>query len=293
MCSFKSIDLASKPVFDKYTKNKYYNSETSFTNIFIWKDYFDVRYAETEGYLVVVYTDPEGRYNAYMPYGNGNFKACIDFMMKYFESCGHKFRIVSASLEMSESIKDLYPEIKITENINFNDYIYTSESLINLSGKKLHSKKNHLNCFKNTYDYEYRAMTQADYDSCLSLASKLMLKNRDKDSLSYKAEYRSLENMFNNFSALEVRGGVIIVDGKIAAFSIGEKLNDNCALIHIEKADTAYSGIYAAINNEFVKNEWSGFEYINREEDMGLEGLRKAKMSYRPHHMIRKFICEL
>ena len=122
MCSFKSIDLASKPVFDKYTKNKYYNSETSFTNIFIWKDYFDVRYAETEGYLVVVYTDPEGRYDAYMPYGNGNFKACIDFMMKYFESCGHKFRIVSASLEMSESIKDLYPEIKITENINFNAF---------------------------------------------------------------------------------------------------------------------------------------------------------------------------
>lgn len=293
MLLFKNLDLESKSVFEKYTKYKYENSETSFANIFIWKDYFDVRYAEIDGYLVVLYTDTSGRYNAYMPYGSGDFEACIDTMMKYFSSCGQTFRIISASFEMTEELKRLYPDIKIRENIDFNDYVYTSESLISLSGKKLHSKRNHLNSFKNNYDYEYRKMSEADFDSCLSLASELMLKTRDRDSLSYKAELKSLENMFSHFFELEVLGGVIVIDNRIAAFSVGEKLTDNCALIHIEKADTSYSGIYAAVNNEFVKNEWSSFEYINREEDMGVEGLRKAKLSYRPHHMIRKYICEI
>ena len=126
----------------------------------------------------------------------------------------------------------------------------------------------------------------------MDLAKKLMLQKNDKDSLEYKMEERSLEVMFEYFDALELCGGVIVIDGNIAAFSIGEKLNESCALIHVEKADTSYKGIYAAINNEFVKNEWSDFEYINREEDMGIEGLRKAKLSYRPHHMVKKYICE-
>ena len=86
-------------------------------------------------------------------------------------------------------------------------------------------------------------------------------------------------------------GGVIEIDGKICAFSVGEALTDETALIHIEKADTSYSGIYAAINNEFVKNRWSGYKYINREEDMGIENLRKAKLSYHPDILLEKHVA--
>ena len=292
MLEFKKLTLDSKQVFEKYTKFKYENSETSFANIFIWKDYFDVRYTELEGYLVVLYTDTKGKVNAYMPYGEGDLKRCIDVMKEYFNTIGQKFRIISADEDMAKQLEDIYPSVTVKENIDFNDYVYTSEALINLSGKKLHSKRNHLNTFKNTYEYEYRKMTDDDFEECLVLSKKLMLKSREEDSLSFKAEFKSLENMVNNFNVLDVKGAVIVIDGKIAAFSIGEKLNENCALIHIEKADTKYNGIYAAINNEFVKNEWSQFEFINREEDMGAEGLRKAKLSYRPHHMVRKYICE-
>lgn len=292
MLLFKYLDLNSKNEFERYTKNKYENSETSFANMFVWRDYFNVKYALFGGYLIVVYTDTDGSLNAYMPYGDGELKPCIDEMIKYFDSCGQKLKIVSASFEMSEKIRRLYSNVTITENVNFNDYIYKSESLITLSGKKLHSKKNHLNYFKNNYKYEYRDIEKRDYNACIELASQLMLKTRDAESLSYKAEYRSIENTFNNFDALGLCGGVIEIDGEIAAFSVGERLTDDCAVIHIEKADTSYRGIYAAINNEFVKNRWSGVKFINREEDMGLEGLRKAKMSYRPDHMVRKFICE-
>ena len=292
MLEFKKLTLDSKSVFEKYTKFKYEASETSFANIFIWKDFFDVKYLELEDFLVVLYTDTKGKINVYMPYGEGNLKKCIDTLNEYFNTIGQEFKIISANEEMKEELQKLYPFITVKENRDFSDYVYTSEALINLSGKKLHSKRNHLNTFKNTYEYEYRKMTSDDFDECLALAKKIMLKNREEDSLSFKAEYRSLENMFNNFYALDVKGAVIVINRKIAAFSIGEKLNENCALIHIEKADTAYNGIYAAINNEFVKNEWCEFEYINREEDMGAEGLRKAKLSYRPHHMVKKYICE-
>jgi len=288
----KNIDIASKSTIEKYTKYKYNSSESSFTTIFAWKDYLNMRYAEVAGFLVIVFEDRQGNYKTYMPFGEGDLKKCIDTLCEHFRKLGRTFKIISADENMAQNLKKLYPHVKVEENLDFEDYVYTSESLINLSGKKLHSKKNHLNTFKNTYTYEYRRMTEADFPECMALAKTLMLLKNSEDSIEYKSEKRSLEIIFDNFFELELRGGVIVIADKIAAFSIGEKLNDECALIHVEKADTQYKGIYAAINNEFVKNEWSSFKYINREEDMGIEGLRKAKLSYRPDHMVRKFICE-
>lgn len=289
---FKSIEITSKPIIEKYTKNKYDASETSFTTMFAWKDYLNMQYAEVSGFLVVTFKDHLGNCKTYMPYGSGNLEECIEELCNHFEQLGQKLKIISANEEMSKSLIELYPNISITENIDFEDYVYTSESLINLSGKKLHSKKNHLNTFRNTYNYQYRRMTENDFDKCLDLGKRLMLQKNAEDTLDYKMELKSMEVIFEHFKELELCGGLITVDGKIAAFSVGEKLNDKCALIQIEKADTQYKGIYVAINNEFVKNEWSNFEFINREEDMGIEGLRKAKLSYRPHHMVKKYICE-
>lgn len=291
MLQFKNLDIDSKKEFDKYTKNLYENSESSFANMFIWSDYLNTRYAVFNGYLIVIYTAPNGRWYSYMPYGSGDIDACIFELSEYFKENGQSLTITSASPTDADKISRAFPEVRIAENVDFNDYVYTSDALIKLSGKKLHSKKNHLNRFKNTYNYTYDEMRREDFDECLSLASGLMLKNRSRNSFTYKAEYRSIEKAFEYFSDLELCGGVIKIDGRTAAFSVGERLTDECALIHIEKADTAYSGIYAAINNEFVSHSWSDVKYINREEDMGLEGLRKAKLSYRPDHMVRKFIC--
>jgi len=289
---FKNIEITSKAIIEKYTKYKYDASETSFTTMFAWKDYLNMQYAEICGFLVVTFRDGSGNYKTYMPYGDGNLKDCTQALCNHFSQFGQKLKIISANEEMAKTLKEIYPEIKVKENIDFEDYVYTSESLINLSGKKLHSKKNHLNTFKNTYNYTYRKMTENDFDECLNLGKKLMIQKNSKDSLDYKMELKSMEVIFEHFNDLELCGGLITIDDKIAAFSVGEKLNDNCALIQIEKADTQYKGIYVAINNEFVKNEWSNFEFVNREEDMGIEGLRKAKLSYRPHHMVKKYICE-
>lgn len=291
MTEFRNLELSSKKIFDAYTKNKYENSEASFANMFIWRDFYNIRYSELNGFLAVIFTDLSGKMKSYMPYGSGDLKQCTDSLADYFEKNSQKLEIVSADSDTANLLKDIYLDVSVEENTDFNDYVYLSQSLISLSGKKLHSKKNHLNKFKSTYDYLYREMEKSDFDECLNLAVNLMRKKRDENSVSFMAERQSIKNTFDNFDFLGLSGGVIEIDGKICAFSVGEALTDETALIHIEKADTSYSGIYAAINNEFVKNRWSGYKYINREEDMGIEGLRKAKMSYKPDHMVKKYIC--
>ena len=293
MLEFKKLDIDDKALFESYLKNKYENSETSFANLYIWKDYYNTVYTEYDGFLIILNTSPNGKIHCYMPYGDGDVKNVLDELMAYLKIRGQDIRITSANRQQADYICSLYPETRVRENIAFNDYVYLTESLINLSGKKLHSKRNHLNRFKSKYFYTYREMQKEDFDKCLSLAGRLMLKDRDEDSYSYTEELKSIKRAFKYFDEFDFSGGVIEIDGSLAAFSVGEALTDSCALIHIEKADTQYDGIYAAINNEFAKNRWKDYKYINREEDMGIEGLRKAKLSYRPDHMVRKYFCHL
>jgi hypothetical protein len=92
---------------------------------------------------------------------------------------------------------------------------------------------------------------------------------------------------------LGLKGGAILIDGKVEAFTLGEPLNQNTVVIHIEKANPTYEGIYPLLNQAFLENEWSGYTYINREQDLGEEGLRKSKESYFPHHMVNKYIIRL
>ena len=293
MLEFKKLDIHSRELFESYLKNKYENSETSFANLYMWKDFYNTVYTEYDGFLIILNTSPNGKVHCYMPYGDGDVKNVLSELVAYLKSINQELRITSATKEQAEYICSLYPETKIRENHSFNDYVYLTESLINLSGKKLHAKRNHLNRFKNTYNYSYREMTPDDFDECIELAKRLMLKDRSEESFSYIEELKSIKRAFKHFNTFNLSGAVIEIDGEIAAFTVGEALTDSMALIHIEKADTSYDGIYAAINNEFAKNRWSEFKYINREEDMGIEGLRKAKLSYRPDHMVRKFFCHL
>lgn len=98
-----------------------------------------------------------------------------------------------------------------------------------------------------------------------------------------------VKEAFSHYEALGVKGGAILIDGKVGAFSLGEKLNKDTFVVHIEKANPRIPGLYAAINQEFARNEGAAFSYINREQDLGDEGLRIAKQSYHPSFMIRKY----
>ena len=292
MFEFKEITFEYRELIESYTHFKKENSEMNFTNLYIWKDYYQTSFAQVEDMLVFLHHIPGGETVCSYPCGKGDATKCLKALKKYFDSLGKVIIITNANKAEAEFFLNVFPNGTVTENRDFADYIYSTEALLNLSGKKLHAKRNHLNRFKNKYpDYVYREITPDDFSRCLDFAAGTMKADDFTEEISYDAEYRSLKCLFDNFCKLELKGGLIEIDGEIAAFTIGEQYTPIGALIHAEKADVAYDGIYAAINNEFVKHAWSSTEFINREEDMGIEGLRKAKLSYRPCRFVEKYSC--
>jgi len=285
MLKFKEITIEDKEIIDSYFKKMgYQNSEACFTTMFIWKDVVNIRFTIEDGFLLLT-----GQYKnhppyAYFPTGEGDLKGVIEKLMEYFNHNGKK-RVIKPLLDSTKKmVEELFPGKFSYREIRYSsDYIYLAEDLINLKGKKYHAKKNHLNKFISTYDYEYVNI----YPDEIKKYHEFMNNILDPDSIDEKI---AMDNYFNNYSHFDNnKGAALIVNGQIAAITFGEQLNSDTAVIHIEKANTDFQGSYAAINQMFVKNEWAHLKYINREEDMGIEGLRRAKMSYRPIYILDKY----
>jgi len=160
-----------------------------------------------------------------------------------------------------------------------------------LKGKKYDGKRNHLNNLLKTHSFKYEKMNSSHFKECILLNDKWCSekKKESEEFPNIECEGMVVREAFDNFEFLELTGGVIKIDGKITAFSIGQMLNSDTAVIHIEKADPLVRGMSQLINREFVRNAWSDATYINREQDMGHVGLRKAKMSYHPVRMEKKY----
>lgn len=172
------------------------------------------------------------------------------------------------------------------------EYLYLTENLKNLSGKKFHSKRNHISAFSKNYNWRYQTLTKEILPEVFEMAdtwTKQMLEFTD-DGQSILVENAALKEILPYMKELNLRGGVIRVDEKIVAFTFGSPINDNVFDIHVEKALPEYRTAYSVINKEFIANELEDFEYVNREDDMGLEGLRKAKLSYHPDILLKKYV---
>lgn len=169
------------------------------------------------------------------------------------------------------------------------DYIYRVFDLASLSGKKYHSKRNHISYFKKTYNWSYEEMNSNNLDECIRMNEKWFELNVDKDPEGIDAEREVLNLCFKNFDKFGFIGALLRVDGEVVAFTFGEKLNENTFVTHFEKAFADIRGAYPMINNQFALNTLSEFEFVNREDDIGSEGLRKAKLSYYPEILLEKF----
>ena len=220
----------------------------------------------------------------------------IDKFKAFFAE--HNLPLVFSGLEEMavEKLKE-YPagEFEFEDNRDDYDYVYNSADLIKLSGRKFHSKKNHLNSFRKNYPEAKYLPINDDIITLCKITINGWYKKRlalTPDDPFIKAERDAIIEVLNNFDALKLKGGAIFLVNKVMAFTFGEALNTDTAVIHVEKADPDVNGAYTAINQAFVENEWADMAYINREEDMGLEGLRKAKESYRPVKMIKKFTAK-
>ncbi|MCF0230605.1 MAG: DUF2156 domain-containing protein, partial [Parasporobacterium sp.] len=225
-------------------------------------------------------------------YNRDSLRKTILEAKDFFESKGHPFSLRLVPFHIMEIIKDAVPEMKWADDRPNYDYIYLTQDLIDLSGRDFHKKKNHLNYFKKTYEYEYVEMTSDMADEAMEFIAAF---NRRKDVPDHemellKMEEQAMDDVFRNLEAVGYSAGAILIDGRIEAIAVGGKLGTKMVTEHVEKANVEFRGLYQAINNEFCKHVASWAKYINREEDMGIPNLRKAKLSYRPCKLLEKYI---
>lgn len=293
MISFKQIELSDKPQIDACLEGNIFRScDFSFTNMFSWNAKFKTQFDIKHKTLFLRFVESDGKTYYMMPVGPMPFKEAIELMKADAKACRIPFEMKGITLRMWDIIQREMPgEFRYIHDRNNDEYIYLSEKLITLSGKKLQSKRNHINRFKADHpNWEYFPLTsKEELDECAYMLDEWEdLKDDTEKSLRY--DYIATKLMLEHFDYLQLKGGAVRVNGKIVAFTIGEKLTEDSFVVHVEKAFGEINGAYTIINQQFIQHEAAGFKYINREEDMGIESLRKAKQSYQPDILLEEAI---
>lgn len=281
MLNLKEITLDDKEIFSKYI-GKSENSTLSFTTLYIWSFDGRIKYDIVDGCLIVVFCGKKGCVCTY-PYGDGDKVSALKKAYSFMQ----KPTFVLMSEEEANELDKIFPdEFEIFSDENNADYVYLTEELINLKGNKFSQKRNHLNAFLKNYEYTYERLTIDDIDEIKELFFKWESGQTNHDT----GDSRKATLLFlDNIDKLSVTCAGLRVDGKLVAFTGGEAITNDMAHVPMEFADTEYRGAFNVINRDFCKNEWSCYKYINREEDMGVEGMRYAKRAYNPVKMIEKY----
>ncbi len=293
MIDFKDITPKDKDIITAFTMDSNRkNCDLAFSNLCSWRFLYHTQYAIIDNFLVFrFWVDDDLAYM--MPIGNGNPKQVIDILMEDARMQQHNFCMLGVSTFMKQDLEEIMPDRFIfTDDRDYADYLYLRSDLSTLSGKKYQPKRNHINKFKNTYpDYSYTPITPDRIAECMELEEKWCKANDCDKQEGTGNERKALIYALEHFDELGLTGGILHVNNQIVAFTLGSPINHEIFGVHIEKADTSIDGAYAMINNEFAKRIPEQFIYVNREEDLGLEGLRKAKLSYHPVLILEKYMA--
>ncbi len=306
----ENMDLSqAKPIeiSDRYLFNDYFKkfppqiSEFTFTNLFIWRSYYNFSFLEWNAHLIifsetyfkqrkesrsknrdtVLFMPPIGPYPS---------EIITDLFNNFKEIEMHRVPEIMIN-ELKTNQAKSATKIHWEEDRNNWDYVYEKDKLITLAGRNLYRKRRWLNRFINDYpDHQFHLLSDEWLDMCRELQIEWCDMNECRMHEDLLEEQKAITEAFDNYSELDYRGGLLIVNDKCIAYTLGELLNPSSVVIHIEKALTEYQGAYQAINQHFVKNCCKDVEYVNREQDLGDTGLRQAKETYLPHHMVKKFI---
>jgi hypothetical protein len=284
--AFKKLTIEDKNMFDKYFSNCHPEaSEYTFTNLFVWRNSRSIEYALYEEGLIILAESDNKKYFM-QPFGFKDQKKAIDFIINY----GLKNNITNTIKRLDEKSIQLIKDtgLKIIEDIDNFDYVYNADDLAFLKGRKYSNKRGFIKKFYAEYYHKYWKVGKKCIPKCIDLAEKWM-KSRENDP-SVVNEYKAIIELMENYDKLDAVGGLICCDEKVIAFEFGEKLNKDTFVIHFEKGDADYLGVYQTINKMFVENEIDGkYKFVNREQDLGIPGIRQAKQSYYPAKMIKKY----
>ncbi len=286
---FKPLDIYDQDIITGFLKQDPPRiSELTFTNLFIWRHRNRPKWREFEGSLLIIMEPKDGTPFGMPPTGAGNKSLALDFLCKELGKITDDVRVCRVDKCSVEQY--VHPDkYQVIPDPNQSDYVYLAENLIKLSGRKYHRKKNHLNRFLRDNDFEYEELSIDQVECFLEMQEDWCQIRKCAENLELLQEDQAIFESMKFFEDLGFQGGALKINNKIEAFALGEQLNADTAVIHIEKANPKISGIYTAINQRFCENAWFGMKFINREQDLGSKGLRKAKQSYHPHHMVDKF----
>lgn len=292
MISFKDIELSDRELITRYTQNSpRRNCDLSFSNLCSWRFLYNTQFAILDGYLLLKFWAEEELVYM-MPIGNGDLKKVLEALIEDAHQEGKPFCLLGICSGMCSELETFMPgKFQFTADRDYADYLYLRTDLATLSGKKLQAKRNHVNKFKRTYNYEYTPITPDRIQECLELEAIWCKANNCDQHEGTGNERRALVYALRHFDELGLMGGILHVDGKIVAFTFGMPINQDTFGVHVEKADTSIDGAYAMIDHEFAKHIPEQYIYINREEDLGIEGLRKAKLSYQPAIILDKYMA--
>lgn len=297
--NFYKIKIEDRKKFREYLLSNegfykdFLGSETSFENLFIWSKDENIQISVDNDAIYVRADLGKGVF--YLPpivKDTANFIPCINklyFYHKQKESSAFKIKAMPTyMLDYIEKSGGFEFIMRTAFDRDNSDYIYLTESFSTFKGKKLHSKRNHINNFLKKYDYtikEYNKELRKDIDDILD-------RWVENGSIFDDGEKYALNKALDNFEELELKGIIVYVLDKPVAFEIGFKTIFNVGFCFFEKADIEYDGVFSFISNYFVKTCLRDTKYINRQEDMGMEGLRKSKLSYNPIFLFNKYTIE-
>lgn len=290
MIEFKQIEISDKVWVDELLKfSDYRGAEYCFTNLFIWSGIYNSKIARYKDFILLKTGKGETTHYLY-PAGRGDKRDVIEYLIKDAKEREVEFSFIGVSSQTKEELTEFYPNrFEYKPMRDSFDYIYESEKLISLSGKKLQSKRNHINRFKEQQNWQYEELTEEKLPEVIAFNAK-WCKSIDcyiSETLDWEA--CAVAKCLANYPYLNLKGGILRLDGEIVAYTIGEPINSDTVVIHIEKAFADVRGAYPMINREFAERIAAGYKYINREDDIGDIGLRQAKESYYPVFMQEKY----
>ncbi len=295
MIEFSDITINDKELINPYLQiDGQIMSDRCFASLIIWSKKYCLKKCIKNGFLFICSFKnyQKGELCYYMPLGNGSINDAIKEIIADMAERRVTALVAIITEERAEEFRN-FGDAKLTiyeEPADF-DYVYLSEKMITLAGKKLHSKRNFINRFCKLYNWEYKDISISDKDDILSFLQKQFTAEQTQNERGYNYEKAAITTALDNMDVLDICGGILKVNGEIAAFTIASKQNENVMDILIEKADRKYIGAYPMIFNQFAKRQCSAYKYINREEDLGLEGLRTSKESYYPEFLTKKYVA--
>lgn len=288
---FYPITLQDRNLFERaYRCCRHEGSESSFTNLFIWRKPLDIVWTVVGKALCVIVRN-DGPLYALHPCACEKDDAvqAAGMLAEWFREQGKPVLIRGLEKPLADLLGETFSQWTIEHDRCEDDYIYSVQELIELKGRKFEAKRHHIRTFlKNNPEYSYESMTSANALECLPVARQ-WLERQHSDDRILQAEMFAEEQALTQFAELNLSGGIIRIGNEIKAFTVGEALCEDTAVIHIEKADPEVVGLYQMINREYLAQAWPHMTFVNREEDMGIPGLRAAKMSYRPVRMVEKY----